>query len=48
MTDVKKSKYLDYDEYKGIKDLKHLFEEIKDDYYKPVLIKSSFNEGYKE
>ena len=42
---LKKSKYLDDDEeeYKGIKDLEHLFEEINendDDYYKPVLVGS--------
>ena len=35
MIDDKKSKYLDYDdEYKGIKDLEHLFEE--DDKYKGI------------
>ena len=46
---IKKSKYLDYDdECKGIKDLEHLFEEINEDYYKPILVKSSFNENYKE
>ena len=35
---IKKSKYLDYDdEYKGIKDLEHLFEEInEDDKYKRI------------
>ena len=39
----------DDDDYKGIKDLERLFEEINDDdYYKPILVKSSFNEGYKE
>ena len=53
MIEVKKSNYLDYDdddgEYKGIKDSEHLLEEIDDDdYYKPILVKSSFNEGYKE
>ena len=50
MTDTKKSNYLDYDddEYKGIKDLEHLFNEIDDDYYKPIIAKSSFNKGYKE
>ena len=42
---LKKSKYLDDDddEYKGIKDLEHLFEEINendDDYYKPILVGS--------
>ena len=36
---LRKSEYLDYDddEYKGIKDLEHLFDEINDDYYKPIL-----------
>ena len=53
MFDVEKSNYLDDDdeEYKGIKDLEHLFEEINEndnDYYKPILVKSSFNESYKE
>ena len=41
---LKKSKYLDDDddEYKGIKDLEHLFEEINendDDYYKKYQLK---------
>ena len=43
MFDAKKSRYLDDEEYKGIKDLEHLFEEINehdDDYYKPVLVGS--------
>ena len=36
-------------EYKGIRDLEHLFEEINEnDYYKPILVKSSHKEGYKE
>ena len=50
MIGVKKSKYLDYndDEYKGIKHLEHLFEEINGDYYKPILVNSSFHGGYKE
>ena len=50
-----KSNYLDDDddddEYKRIKDLEHLFEEINEndnDYYKPILVKSSFDKGYKE
>ena len=50
---LKKSGYLDDDdkEYKGIRDLEYLFEEINEndeDYYKPILVKSSFDEGYKE
>ena len=53
MFDAEKSKHLDDndEECKGIKDLEHLFEEINendDDYYKPILVKSSFDEGYKE
>ena len=36
------------DKYKGIKDLEHLFEEINEDYYKPVLANSSFKESYEE
>ena len=52
MFEAEKSKYLDDDdyEYKGIKDLEHLFEEInenEDDYYKSILVNSSFNESYK-
>ena len=38
---LKKSGYLD--EYKGIRDLEHLFEEINEndeDYYKPILVGS--------
>ena len=48
---LKKSKHLDDDdmEYKGVRDLEHLFEEINEnDYYKPILVKSSHKEGYKE
>ena len=52
LIDAEKSKYLDDDEeIKGIKDLEHLFDEINEndnDYYKPILVKSSFNESYKE
>ena len=48
---LKKSGYLDDDdqEHKGIKDLEYLLEEINEndaDYYKPILVKSSFDEGY--
>ena len=53
LIDSKKSEYLDYDdeEYKGIRDLEYLFEDVNennDDYYKPILVKSSFNENYKK
>ena len=57
LRDAKKSKYLDDDdvEYKGISDLELLFEEIdeneeidKNNYYKPILIKSFHKEGYKK
>ena len=51
LLDVKKSKYLDDDdvEYKEIRDLDLLFEEIDgNDYYKPILAKSYNKESYKE
>ena len=50
MIDVKKSKNYEHDdyEYKGVKDLENLFEEINDDYYKPILANNSFNESYKQ
>ena len=35
---LKKSKCLDDEEYKGIRDLEYLFEEINEDYYKPILV----------
>ena len=44
---IKKSKY--DDKYKGIKNLEHLFDETnEDDYYKPILARSSFNGSYKK
>ena len=46
-----KYKYHDYDDidYYGIKDIENLFNNVvdDDDYYKPILIKSSFNDNYK-
>ena len=50
---LKKSGYLDDDdkEYKGIRDLEYLLEEINEndeDYYKAILVKSSFKEGFKK
>ena len=42
-------KYQDYDdhEYKGIKDIKDLFKpSIDKDYYKPVLVKSGYNNNF--
>ena len=51
---LKKSGDLDDDddeEYKGISDLEYLVEEIHEndeDYYKPILVNSSFNENYKK
>ena len=47
----KSKKYYDYDdiEYKGIRDVKDLFDlSIDDDYYKPIITKSSFNNSYIE
>ena len=46
---LKSEKYHDYDdyEYKGIKDIKDLFKLSSDkDYYKPVLVKSGYNNNY--
>ena len=44
-----KYKYHDCDDldYHGIRDIEKLFDNIDDDYYKPILVKSSFNENYK-
>ena len=46
---LKLEKYHDYDdyEYKGIKDIKDLFKlSIDKDHYKPVLVKSDYNNNY--
>ena len=45
-----KYKYHDHDDldYHGIRDIENLFDNIDDDYYyKPISVKSSFNENYK-
>ena len=43
-------KYYDYDDikYQGIKDIRNLFDEINEDYYKPTKTKSTFNGNYNE
>ena len=33
-------------EYKGIRDIKYLFDEIVEDYYKPIKTKGAFNGIY--
>ena len=41
--------YYDYDDakYRGIKDIKDLFDlSISEDYYKPIIVKSAFNNNY--
>ena len=46
---LKLEKYHEYDdlEYKGIKDIKYLFKpSIDKDYYKPILVKSCYNNNY--
>ena len=48
----KKEKYRYHDrddlDYHGIRDIENLFDaDNNDDYYKPILVKSSFNESYK-
>ena len=36
-------------DYYGIRDIENLFEDYNDnDYYKPILVKSFFNENYKQ
>ena len=47
----KLNKYYDYDhiEYKGIRDVENLFNQLTDeDYYKPIKTKSAFNSNYIE
>ena len=39
--------YLDDLDYHGLTDIENAFDNIDDDYYKPILVKSSFNESYK-
>ena len=44
-------KYYDYDdtEYRGIKDEKDLFDlSIDEDYYKPIITKTAFNDNYSQ
>ena len=46
---LKLDKYHDFDdyEYKGIKDIKDLFKlSIDEDHYKPILVKSGYNDNY--
>ena len=47
---LKKHHYCDNDDldYKGIRHTENLFDEINEDYYKPVKIKSAFNNNYIE
>ena len=45
-----KNKYHDRDDldYHGLRDIENLFDNVNDnDYYKPILVKSSFKENYK-
>ena len=43
-------KYPDHDDlnYKGIRNIENLFDEINEDYYKPVKTKGAFNDNYIE
>ena len=46
---MKNKKDYDYDdiEYRGIKDISDLFDlSISEDYYKPIIVKSAFNNNY--
>ena len=44
-----KNRYHDRDDwdYHGLKDIENVFDNIDDNYYRPILVKSSFNESYK-
>ena len=44
-----KNRYHDRDDwdYHGLKDIENMFDNIDDNYYRPILVKSSFNESYK-
>ena len=45
----KLNKYYDYDDvkYRGIRDIKDLFDlSISEDYYKPIIVSSAFNNNY--
>ena len=47
LIELKKYHNHDDEEYRGIKDIKYLFKlSINEDYYKPVLSKSGYNENY--
>ena len=47
---LERYKYNDNDDldYKGIRQIENLFEEINEDYYKPIKTKSTFNNDYME
>ena len=47
---IKTKKHYDYDdiEYKGIRDVKNLFDDIDEDYYKPIGIGNAFSSNYIE
>ena len=42
--------YYDYDntEYRGMRDIRNLFDEVDKEYYKPIKTKSAFNGNYIE
>ena len=45
-----KYKHLDHDDldYYEISEIENLFDDYNNDYYKPILVKGSFNENYKK
>ena len=47
---LEKHRYRDNDDldYKGIRQIENLFNEINDDYYKPIKTKGAFNNNYIE
>ena len=47
-TETKTKKYYDYDdiEQKGIRDVKNVYDDIDEDYYKPIRIGNAFSSNY--
>ena len=47
---LEKHHYIDNDDldYKGIRQIEHLFEEINEDFYKPIETKGAFKDNYME
>ena len=49
-SEIKNKNYYDYDdtEYKGIRDVKDTYDDVDEDYYKPIRIGNAFSSNYIE